>query len=149
MAYVERPFARKGDAQNRLGLEVELDRPWIDENLDMFVGLRSEEMDINELEKYIYGKINMKLASPSRAPRIYNIAVRGLRLEIKPVPAGTLPRRQGLHYFKVNKTIGSDNTDYWLECEHERGIRISTQEGQLAALEAFKPGLFVVLKERS
>jgi predicted component of type VI protein secretion system len=149
MAYVERRFTRKKDLRNRDGLEVELDRSWIDENLDLFVALQSEEMEINELERHIYGTLNMKLASPSRAPRIANIAVRGLRLEIKSVPAGTLPRRQGLHYFRVNKAIGQDRTDYWRECEQERGIRVSIQEGQLAALEAFKPSLYVVLKSRA
>ncbi len=149
MAYVERPFTRKRDRQNREGLEVELDRQWIDENLELFVAMRSDEMDIQELEKDVYGRLNLKLASPSRATRIANIAVRGLRLEIKAVPAGTLPRRQGLHYFKINKTIGTDRTDYWRECEQERGLRVSIQEGQLAAFEAFQPSLYVVLKNRS
>jgi type VI secretion system protein ImpJ len=149
MAYVERRFERKKDAQGREGLEVELDRPWIDENLEMFVGLTSEEMDIDELQKYIYNRLNMKLASPTRAPKIRDIAVRGLRIEIKSVPAGTLPRRQALHYFKINKTIGPDRTDYWRECEQERGIRVSIQEGQLAALETFQPALYVVLKGRA
>jgi type VI secretion system ImpJ/VasE family protein len=149
MAYVERRFERKKDAQGREGLEVELDRPWIDENLEMFVGLTSEEMDIDELQKYVYNRLNMKLASPTRAPKIRDIAVRGLRIEIKSVPAGTLPRRQALHYFKINKTIGSDRTDYWRECEQERGIRVSIQEGQLAALEEFQPALYVVLKGRA
>jgi len=74
--------------------------------------------------------------------------VRGLRLEIKAVPAGTLPRRAGLHYFKINKTIGQDRTDYWRECEQERGIRVSIQEGQLAEIEKFLPTLYVILKER-
>jgi len=146
VAYVERKFARKPDARGKDGLEAELDRSWIDQSLEMFVALESDEMDINELEKFLYNKLNMKLASPSRAPRIANIAVRGLRLEIKSVPPGTLPRRQALHYFKINKTMGADRTDYWLECEQERGIRVSIQEGQLAALEQFKPALFVILK---
>jgi len=149
MAYVERAFARRKDAQGREGLEVELDRPWIDQNLEMFVGLISNEMDITELERHIYNRLNLKLASPTRAPKIANIAVRGLRLEIKAVPAGTLPRRQGLHYFKINKTIGTDRTDYWRECEQERGIRMGIQEGQLQALEAFSPALYVVLKGRA
>ncbi|MCP4248304.1 MAG: type VI secretion system baseplate subunit TssK [bacterium] len=148
MAYIERRFARKKDARNREGLEVEVDRRWIDENLELFVGLMAEDMEINELERHIYGRLNLKLASPTRAPRIANIAVRGLRLEIKSVPAGTLPRRVGLHYFKVNKTIGTDRTDYWQECEQERGIRVSIQEGQLATFEKFQPALYVVLKER-
>ena len=149
MAFIERRFVRKRDERNREGLEVELDRPWIDENLEMFVGLFSDEMEIRELEQHVYGRLNLKLASPTRAPRIANIAVRGLRLEIKSVPAGTLPRRPGLHYFRVNKTIGPDRTDYWRECEQERGIRVSIQEGQLAAFEKFQPSLFVVMKGRS
>jgi len=146
VAYVERKFARKKDARNRDGLEVELDRSWIDDNLEMFVALHSDEMDINELERHVYGKLNLKLASPTRAPRISNISVRGLRLEIKSVPPGTLPRRQGLHYFKINKTMGADRTDYWRECEHERGIRVSIQEDQLSKFEAFEPSLYVILK---
>ncbi len=149
MAYVERQFVRKKDNRGKEGLEVELDRRWIDENLELFVGFHSDEMDIQEVERHVYGRLNLKLASPSRAPRIANIAVRGLRLEIKPVPAGTLPRRQALHYFKINKTIGTDRTDYWQECEQERGIRVSIQEGQLAEIEKFGPALYVVLKERT
>ncbi|MCK4658662.1 MAG: type VI secretion system baseplate subunit TssK [Phycisphaerae bacterium] len=149
MAYAERPFTRKKDGRGRQGLEIELDRRWIDENLEMFVGLRSEEMDIGELERYIYNRLKFKLASPTRAPRIIATAVQGLRLEVKSVPAGTLPRRQDLHYFKVNKTIGADRTDYWRECEQERGIRVGIQEAYVEAFEKFQPALFVVLKERS
>lgn len=147
--YVARAFSRKKDAQNREGLEVELDRAWIDENLDMYVALESEEMDINQVERTIYENLNMKLASPSRAPKIANIAVRGLRLQIRAVPAGTLPRRQGLHYFRIDKTIGPDRSDYWKECEQERGIRIGIREGQLALIEKYRPTLYVPQKERS
>ncbi len=148
MAYIERRFARKKDARGQDGLEVEIDRRWIDDNLEMYIGLHSDEMDINEVERHVYSRLNLKLASPSRAPRIANIAVRGLRLEIKSVPAGTLPRRQALHYFRVNKTMGPDRTDYWRECEQERGIRVSTQEGRLADFDKLQPTLYVILKER-
>ncbi len=148
MAYIERRFARKKDARGHDGLEVEIDRRWIDDNLEMYIGLHSEDMEIQEVERHVYSKLNLKLASPSRAPRIANIAVRGLRLEIKSVPAGTLPRRQALHYFRVNKTMGPDRTDYWRECEQERGIRVSTQEGRLADFDKLKPTLYVILKER-
>jgi type VI secretion system protein ImpJ len=148
LAYAERAFARKRDAGGRDGLEVELDRSWIDENLEMYVGLLAPDKDINELHQEIYGKLDMKLASPQRSGRIHNIAVRGLRLQVKSVPAGTLPRRPGLHYFRVDKTIGPDRTDYWRECEQERGIRMSIREGQIAAMEQFRPTLYVCLKER-
>ncbi len=147
--YVGRPFVLKKDLANHEGLEVELDRSWIDDNLEMYVALQSEEMDINELERFIYNRLNLKLASPKRAPRIASIAVRGLRLQIKSVPAGTLPRRQGLHYFKIDKTIGPDRTDYWRECEQERGIRIGVPEGQVAAVEKFQPVLYIPMKDRS
>ncbi|MBN2447776.1 MAG: type VI secretion system baseplate subunit TssK [Phycisphaerae bacterium] len=146
MAYIERPFARTKDERGRDGLEVELDRSWIDQNLDMYVGLHSDEMDINEVQQHVYGTLDMKLASPKRSPRIHNIAVRGLRLQIKAVPAGTLPRRTALHYFRVDKTIGPDRTDYWQECEQERGIRMSIREGQMATMEKYKPTLYVCLK---
>ncbi len=148
MAYVERKFARKRDPRGHEGLEVELDRRWIDDNLEMYVGLHSEEMEIQEVERFIYSRLNLKLASPGRAPRIADTAVRGLRLEVKSVPAGTLPRRQGLHYFRINKTIGPDRTDYWRECEQERGIRVSLQERQLPDFEKFQPNLYVILKSR-
>jgi len=146
IAYVERPFVRKKDERGRDGLEVELDRAWIDQNLEMYVGLSCDDKDIDELYKHIYSTLDMKLASPKRCPRIHNIAVRGLRLEIKSVPAGTLPRRPGLHYFRVDKTIGPDRTDYWQECEQERGVRMSIREGQIAAMEQLRPTLYVCLK---
>ncbi|MFQ5462797.1 MAG: type VI secretion system baseplate subunit TssK, partial [Phycisphaerae bacterium] len=136
-AYIERTFERKKDAQGREGLGVDLDRSWIDDNLEMFLGLRSDDMDVHEVQRFIQSRLNFKLASPTRAPKIANIAVRGLRFDVKSVPAGTLPRRQGLHYYRIDKTIGSDRTDYWKECEQERGIRIAIQEGQLASLEQF------------
>jgi len=147
-AYIERTFERKKDAQGREGLGVDLDRSWIDDNLEMFLGLRSDDMDVHEVQRFIQSRLNFKLASPTRAPKIANIAVRGLRFDVKSVPAGTLPRRQGLHYYRIDKTIGSDRTDYWKECEQERGIRIAIQEGQLASLEQFQPALFVILKGR-
>ena len=146
MAYIERAFARKKDERGREGLEVELDRAWIDQNLDMYVGLQAEDKDTDELYKHVYATLDMKLASPKRCPRIHNIAVRGLRLEVKSVPAGMLPRRQGLHYFRVDKAIGPDRTDYWQECEQERGIRLSIREGQIAGMEQLKPTLYVCLK---
>jgi type VI secretion system protein ImpJ len=146
--YVKRVFERKRDNMNRDGLQVTLDRSWIDENLELYVALESTEMDINELEKFIYQNLDVKLASPTRAPRIANIAVRGLRMQIKTVPAGTLPRKHGLHYFKIDKTIGPDRTDYWKECEQERGIRMGMREGQFAAMEKFKPALYVPQKDR-
>ena len=146
IAYVERHFTRKKDPRGLEGLEVELDRKWIDENLELFVALHAEDMEINEVERFIKNTFDAKLGSPSRAPRIHGTAVSGLRLQIKAVPAGTLPRRQGLHYFRIDKTIGADRTDYWKECEQERGIRVSIREGQMAAMERFKPTLYVVLK---
>lgn len=146
VAYIERPFVLKKDETGREGLEVELDRKWIDENLEMFVALIADDLDINELYAHVYQKLDMKLASPSRSRRIHNIAVKGLSLQIKSVPAGSLPRRQNLHYFKVDKTIGPDRTDYWKECEQERGIRMSIREGQLAGMTRFNPALYVALK---
>jgi type VI secretion system protein ImpJ len=146
--YVERPFGRKRDERGREGLEVELDRKWIDENLEMFVAFYDDQKEINELERFIKGTFDLKLASPLRAARIHGTAVSGLRFQIRAVPAGTLPRRQGLHYFKVDKTIGPDRTDYWKECEQERGIRMSIREGQMSAMEKLKPTLYVILKEK-
>jgi type VI secretion system protein ImpJ len=144
IAYVERPFAQKKDERGHEGLEVELDRKWIDENLEIFVAFNAEDMEINEVERFIKGTFDLKLASPKRAGRIDITAVSGLRFQIKAVPAGTLPRRAGLHYFKIDKTIGPDRTDYWRECEQERGIRMSIREGQMAAMERFRPTLYVV-----
>lgn len=148
MAYIERVFARKKDETGRDGLEVELDRKWIDENLEMFLAFNSADRDINEVERFVKSTFDLKLASPKRARRIHGTAVSGLRFQIKSVPPGSLPRRPELHYFKIDKTIGTDRTDYWQECEQERGIRMSVREGQLAGIEQFKPTLYVILKER-
>lgn len=146
VAYVERPFSRIKDERGRDGLQVELDRKWIDENSELFVAFYAEEMDEHELERAIIQSFDLKLASPKRASRIHGTAVRGLRFQRKTPPAGTLPRRLGLHYFRIDKTIGSDRTDYWRECENERGIRMSLKEDQLAAMEKFRPTLYVPQK---
>ena len=147
--YAMRPFSRKKDSLNLDGLEVELDRSWIDENLELYVALQAESMDEQALQQFIYTNLNMKMASPTKAPKISTMAVRGLRLQAKPPPAGTLPRRPGLHYFKIDKTIGADRTDYWKECEQERAIRIGIKDGQLKEFEKFAPTLYIPLKERS
>ncbi|MEP0841085.1 MAG: type VI secretion system baseplate subunit TssK [Phycisphaerae bacterium] len=146
--YAKRDFVRKKDKFGRDGLEVELDRKWIDENLEMFFALTDADREAADLEKYIKSTFNLKLASPSRAPGLDKVAVRGLGWSIKSVPAGTLPRRQGLHYFKVDKTIGVERTDFWRECEQERGIRMSATQEQLVSIEKFKPTLYVILKGR-
>lgn len=146
MAYVERHFTRKKDQRGLEALEIELDRKWIDDNLEMFLAFAAEDMEVGELERFIKTTFDLKLASPTRAPRIHGTAVSGLRFQLKPVPAGTLPRRQGLHYFRIDKTIGSDRTDYWKECEQERGIRMSIREGQIAAMERLRPTLYVILR---
>jgi type VI secretion system protein ImpJ len=145
--FAVRPFTRKKDDTGQDGLEVELDRKWIDDNLEVFLALESTEMEINELKRHVGNTFNLKLASPRRAPRILTLAVRGLGFDIRAVPAGILPRRQELHYFKIDKTIGADRTDYWKECEQERGIRMSMRAEQLAAMEKFKPALYVVTEK--
>lgn len=147
--YAVRTFTRKKDNLNLDGLEVELDRSWIDDNLELYVALYSEALDEQALQRFIYDNLNMKVGSPTRAPKISTAAVRGLRLQLKPPPAGTLPRRPGLHYFKIDKTIGPDRTDYWKECEQERAIRIGIRDGQLKEFEKFAPTLYVPLKERA
>lgn len=146
MNYVVRPFSRQKDERGKEGLQVEIDRRWIDENLEIFVGFEEPNMDSSDLERFIRSTFDMKLASPSRAARIHGTAVSGLRFQLRPVPPGTLPRRQGLHYFKIDKTIGPDRTDYWRECEQERGIRMSMREGQMAGMERLKPSIYVALK---
>jgi predicted component of type VI protein secretion system len=148
--YVQQVFSRKADERGRDGLEVELERPWIDENLEMFIALVADDMATEDVYRHIYGTdFDMKLASPRRSPRITTMNTRGLKIEIKPVPPGKLPQRQGLHFFKVNKTGGTstaERIDYWRECETERGIRMSFKEGKADAMEKFKPTLYVVLK---
>jgi type VI secretion system protein ImpJ len=144
--YAVRKFVRKKDERGREGFEVELDRKWIDDNLEIFVAFEDSNMEIGELERFLRSTFDMKLASPSRAPRIHGTAVSGLRFQVKPVPAGTLPRRQGLHYFKIDKTIGPDRTDYWKECEQERGIRMSMRETQMGAMERLNASLYVPLR---
>lgn len=146
VAYVERGFVRVKDERGREGLQVELDRKWIDENHELFVAFYAEELDEHELDRRILQSFNLKLASPRRAARIHGTAVKGLGFQRRSPPAGTLPRRQGLYYFKIDKTIGSDRTDYWKECEGERGIRMSLPEEQLKAMERYKPALYVPLK---
>ena len=76
MAYIERRFARKKDARGQDGLEVEIDRRWIDDNLEMYIGLHSDEMDIHEVERHVYSRLNLKLSHASGINQVLNRADR-------------------------------------------------------------------------
>jgi type VI secretion system protein ImpJ len=145
-AYVAAPFTRKKDPRGHDGLQVALERAWIDDKLDMYVALRADDKTVDELYQFIRGKFDLKLASPAKAPRIVGTSVSGLAFQIRSVPPGTLPRHRGLHYFHVEKRIGSDGVDYWRECEQEQGIRIALNEAQLPEMERFRPTLYVCLR---
>lgn len=146
--YAMRAFSHKVDKLGHDGLEIELERKWIEENLEMFLGLTDPTRDAAELERYIKTTFNLKLASPSQAPDIHLKAVRGLGWTAKAPPAGTLPRRQGLHYYRIEKTVGADRIDYWAGAEKERAIRMSPPPKDVVKVEDFKPTLFVILRGR-
>ncbi len=147
--YETRPFERVRDINGIEGLQVELDRKWIDENRELFVAFEAIELDEHEVDHKLGEKaLDLKLASPRRAPRIHGVAVRGLRFARRTPPQGTLPHRQGLHYFKIDKTPSAvDNRDYWRECESERGIRMSLRADQLGDIEKLRPTLYVPIKK--
>lgn len=112
----------------------------------MYIALESADFSSSEkLLDHIYSTYQMTLGSPSRTPKLYVQAVRGLRLEPREVRPGTLPKLTGLHYYWIDKSTQSGyREDHWKECEKERGIWLITREGQRAAMENFKPTLYVL-----
>lgn len=149
--YALAPFARSKNADGREDLAVELKPSWLADQCDMYIALESGEFDSSEaLLKHIYSKFDMKLASPRRAPRLDTQGIRGLTLRVKTVRPGTLPRRSGLHYFWIDRTTtsGVAAVDYWRECENERGIWLTTREGQREEIEKFRPSLYVITAKK-
>ncbi|MGE0481679.1 MAG: type VI secretion system baseplate subunit TssK [Phycisphaerae bacterium] len=147
--YARVPFTRTTNAEGREGLAVELRPSWIVDQCEMYITLESNEFELaDKLLNHVYSRFDMKLASPTLAPKLDAVAVFGLKLEARAPRAGTLPRRPGVHYYWIDKQRGSGYEDYWLSCEQERGIWLTVREGQRAELEEFKPALVVLLKKK-
>lgn len=140
-----RPFVRKTDVRGHPGLEVELEREWVDQGLEMYVGFVDEEREPEEFDRWLQSTFNMKLASPKRAPTLAQHNLAGLRYRLRTVIPPGLAHRRGLHYFRIER-MGTDRTDHWQECREERGIRMSLTEGQLGPMERLQPTLYVILK---
>ncbi|MGE3180208.1 MAG: type VI secretion system baseplate subunit TssK [Phycisphaerae bacterium] len=141
-------FTRSVDETGLEGLAVDLQPLWITAQYDMYVAFETREFDTQALYEHIYGSegFDMKLASPKRSSRVRRQAVKGLRLRTKAVPAGTLPRRDDLHYFQIDRSVDGQGSRYWVECENERGIRMSLREDQVEAMLKLRPALYVILR---
>lgn len=144
--YFAAPFLAVQDASGREGLAVELRPSWIEEKLELYIGLESSEFETaDQLLAHIYSTFDMKLASPKRSPRLDQMAVRGLNLKARTAPVG-LPRRPGLHYYWIDRDMSAGPQNYWRECEAERGIWLSMRKGQRPEMERFRPTLYVLLR---
>lgn len=136
------PFGRRLDPEGQEGVSVELRVQWVTEERDMFIALESTEFEARELLEQVYARFDMKIASPTRAPRLRGLAVRGLRLKDTPVTPFGLPSQRGLHYYRIEKGTGPEAA-YIQECLAERGIWISINQGQISDMEKLRPALYV------
>ena len=96
--YKELPFVGDG-----LQLKVELQRPWLDQDAQLFIGVRSPLEPDRCVE--LIGEIDMKVGSSDRIEKIYALGDIGLKLVHVPGPRlpQALPREQGLTYFQINR----------------------------------------------
>jgi type VI secretion system protein ImpJ len=136
------PFARRTDTEGQEGVTAELRMQWVTEEREFYIALESTEFEARELLEQVYARFDLKIASPTRAPRLRGLAVKGLRLRDTSVTPFGLPSQRGLHYFRIEKGTGPEAA-YWQECLTERGIWISINQGQIADFESLRPALYV------
>jgi len=98
--YKELPFVGDG-----LQLKVELQRSWLDQNVQLFIGVRSPLEPDKCVELMGMGGIDMKVGSSDRIEKIYGLGDIGLRMVHVPGPRlpQALPREAGLTYFQINR----------------------------------------------
>ena len=98
--YKEIPFVGDG-----LQLKVELQQPWLEQNVQLFIGVRSPLEPDRCVELMGMGGIDMKVGSSDRIEKIYALGDIGLKLVHVPtlrLPQA-LPREKGLTYFQINR----------------------------------------------
>ena len=96
--YKELPFVGEG-----LQLKVELQPLWLDENAQLYIGVRSP-LEADQCVRVI-DEIDMKVGSSDRIEQVYALGSAGLRLVHVPTPKlpRALPREKGLTYFQINR----------------------------------------------
>ena len=98
--YKEIPFVGEG-----LQLKVELQPPWLEQNVQLFIGVRSPLEPDRCVELMGGGGIDMKVGSSDRIEKIYALGDMGLKLVHVPntrLPQA-LPRDSKLTYFQINR----------------------------------------------
>jgi type VI secretion system protein ImpJ len=96
--YKELPFVGDG-----LQLKVEIQRSWVEQNAQLFIGVRSP-LEPDQCVRVI-DEIDMKVGSTDRIEQIYALGNAGLKLVHVPnskLPQA-LPREKGLTYFQINR----------------------------------------------
>ncbi len=98
--YKELPFVGDG-----LQLKVDLQTPWLNPKVELFIGVRSPLEPEKCVELMGGGGIDMKVGSSDRIEKIYALGDVGLRLVHVPAPKlpQALPREKGLTYFQIDR----------------------------------------------
>jgi type VI secretion system protein ImpJ len=121
--YKELPFVGDG-----LQLKVELQRAWLDQNAELFIGVRSPL----EPDRCValMGEIDMKVGSSDRIEKIYALGDIGLKLWHVPGPRlpQALPREQGLTYFQINR---EQQQTEWQHAERSLTLAIRFNETKI------------------
>lgn len=99
VGYEERNFVGTG-----LRMQVAMEPKWLEPAYQMFVGVTSTLQPQDTVRVLTTGGLDMKIGSSERVDEIYRRGLAGLRFQHSPNPPRSLPVRQGLVYFQVNRT---------------------------------------------
>jgi type VI secretion system protein ImpJ len=123
--YKELPFVGDG-----LQLKVELQRPWLDPIVQLFIGVRSPLDPEKCVELMGGGGIDMKVGSSDRIEKIYALGDTGLKLVHVPGPRlpQALPREKGLTYFQINR---EQQQTEWQQVERSLTLAIRFNETKI------------------
>jgi len=95
--YRERRFTGAG-----LRMQVALEPGWLESGWEMFVGVESP-LPAGQCERLLSGRLDMKIGSSDRADDIFRLGQAGLRFNHVPHPPRSLPVRDDLIYFQVDR----------------------------------------------
>ena len=126
---LSRDFDQGFEQQEFVGVGKSLKAPfkpaWLAPNWDMYVGV-SSSIPSAVCEKYLTGRLNMKIAAYNRVEEVFSRRLRGLEFQYVNNQPALLPSGPDMTYFRVNRKSSADE---WIHVENtlELAVRLNEQ----------------------
>ena len=111
-------------------MQVSLERSWLDQKVQLYLGVRSPLEPEACVELMGFRGIDMKVGSSDRIETIYRMGDLGLKFSHVPGPSlpQALPRDRGLTYFEINR---EQQQNEWQYVERSLTLAIRFNESKI------------------